>query len=162
MGAALVRLGLCCHPHLARWWSIPHLSGFWPRTSHPSQSRFAHAPIIFPAVLGVPVIYSAAFYLHLGLLNLSLFARVFSDLLYDLPGRQWSSLFNAASVLVFLLVTSMSRGYFLKRSQIQSGGPESLRAKQHHTRNSISDSSLQPLPLPLRRVLGMQPCWRYS
>jgi hypothetical protein len=30
---------------------------------------FAHAPIIFPAVLGVPLTYRPSFYLHVGVLT---------------------------------------------------------------------------------------------
>ncbi len=84
---------------------------------------FAHAPIIFPAVLRVQVNYTPAFYFHLVLLNLSLTARVFSNLGYDLPGRQWSSMANAASVVVFLLVTAHSviKGLLLNSSQAGSG-----------------------------------------
>ena len=69
---------------------------------------FAHAPIIFPAVLGTPIAYTSAFYGHFLLLNLSLLTRVFSDLFYDLPGRQWSALLNASSIVYFLVATAYS------------------------------------------------------
>ena len=41
---------------------------------------FAHAPIIFPAVLGLPLAYRPSFYLHVGVLHVSLIVRVVGDL----------------------------------------------------------------------------------
>lgn len=37
---------------------------------------FGHAPIIFPAILGVPINFQPAFYIHLVLLHASLALRV--------------------------------------------------------------------------------------
>ena len=47
---------------------------------------FAHAPVIFPAVLGVPLAYRPAFYLHVGVMHVSLILRVVGDLV-DSLGR---------------------------------------------------------------------------
>ena len=63
---------------------------------------FGHAPIIFPAVLGVPVPFRPAFYSHLALLHLSLALRVVGDLAAWWPGRLWGGLFNVVAVLLFL------------------------------------------------------------
>jgi hypothetical protein len=66
---------------------------------------FGHAPIIFPAVLQVQVIYRPAFYIHLLLLHLSLLVRVVGDML-SLPSvRQWGGLLNEIAILLFLVLT---------------------------------------------------------
>jgi hypothetical protein len=64
---------------------------------------FGHAPIIVPAVLGLAVAYSPAFYLHLAMLHLSLLLRVAGDLLGWTAGRQWGGLLNEAALLWFLV-----------------------------------------------------------
>jgi hypothetical protein len=66
---------------------------------------FGHAPIIFPAVLNRQVPFRQAFYVHLGLLHVSLLLRLVGDLALWGPGRQWGGLFNAVAFLVFLANT---------------------------------------------------------
>jgi hypothetical protein len=66
---------------------------------------FGHAPVIIPAVMGVPIKYSPIFYIHLGLLHVSLVLRIAGDLLRWLPARQWGGLLNEVAVILFLLVT---------------------------------------------------------
>jgi hypothetical protein len=66
---------------------------------------FGHAPIIFPAVLGVPITFRPTFYVHLALLHLSLVLRVIGDLAPWLPGRKWGGLLNVAVILLFLANT---------------------------------------------------------
>jgi hypothetical protein len=70
---------------------------------------FAHAPVIFPAVLGLPLVYRPAFYLHVGVLHVSLILRVVGDLV-DTLGRWWvwGGFFNAAALLLFMFNTSRS------------------------------------------------------
>jgi hypothetical protein len=63
---------------------------------------FGHAPIILPAVVGVPVAHRAVFYGHLALLHVSLLLRVGGDLLASLPCRQWGGLLNVVAVLLFM------------------------------------------------------------
>ncbi len=63
---------------------------------------FGHAPIIFPAVLGVNVTYRPSFYVHLVLLHLTLALRFTGDLGNWWPGRQWGGLLNGVALLVFL------------------------------------------------------------
>ncbi|RIK36503.1 MAG: hypothetical protein DCC55_27125 [Chloroflexi bacterium] len=69
---------------------------------------FAHAPIIFPAVLQLPVVYAPQFYGHLAVLHLSLALRVYGDVALWMPGRQWGGLFNAIALLLFLLNTLLA------------------------------------------------------
>ena len=69
---------------------------------------FGHAPIIFPAVLNLPVRYSPRFYAHLGLLHLSLLLRVGGDLAGMGALRQWGGLLNVVAVLLFLANTVAS------------------------------------------------------
>jgi hypothetical protein len=66
---------------------------------------FGHAPIVFPAVLGVPLAYHPSFYAPLALLQLSLALRVVGDLSLWWAGRQWGGLLNAVAILLFLLNT---------------------------------------------------------
>jgi hypothetical protein len=70
---------------------------------------FAHAPIIFPAVLGVPLPYRPSFYLHVGVLHVSLIVRLVGDLV-DVLGRWrgWGGLLNAVALLLFMVNTGRS------------------------------------------------------
>jgi hypothetical protein len=67
---------------------------------------FAHAPIIFPAVVGAPVPYRATFYLHVATLHVSLVFRVVGDL-FEVLGRWrvWGGMLNALAVLLFVVQT---------------------------------------------------------
>jgi hypothetical protein len=67
---------------------------------------FAHAPVIFPAVLGRPLAYRPAFYLHVAALHLSLVVRVIGDFV-DALGRWrvWGGMLNAVALLLFLANT---------------------------------------------------------
>jgi hypothetical protein len=67
---------------------------------------FGHAPIVFPAVLWVPLAYHRTFYVPLVLLHLSLLLRVGSDLTGWWAGRQWGGLLNAVAILLFLVNTA--------------------------------------------------------
>lgn len=66
---------------------------------------FGHAPVIIPAVLRVSVPYRPIYYVHLGLLHVSLLARVWGDLATDAALRRWGGLFNAVAILLFLAST---------------------------------------------------------
>ena len=67
---------------------------------------FAHAPVIFPAILGVPLRYRPAFYAHVALLQASLALRIVGDLVDALARwRVWGGLLNAACLLLFLANT---------------------------------------------------------
>ena len=70
---------------------------------------FAHAPVIFPAVLAVPFTFRPTFYAHVAVLHVSLILRIVGDLA-DVLGRWrvWGGLLNAASVLLFLISTASS------------------------------------------------------
>lgn len=66
---------------------------------------FGHAPIIFPAVLGVSISFKPRFYLHLILLHISLIVRIAGDLAGWFPGRQWGGLLNVVAILLFFANT---------------------------------------------------------
>ena len=66
---------------------------------------FGHAPIIFPAILGVPIMYRRFFYVHLILLHASLIIRLLGDLTQQFEIRRWGGLFNAVAILLFLGMT---------------------------------------------------------
>lgn len=63
---------------------------------------FAHAPIIFPAVTGRPLGFRPLFYSHVGLLHLSLLARIGGDLAGSYSLYIWGGLFNVVAILVFV------------------------------------------------------------
>ncbi len=69
---------------------------------------FGHAPIIFPSILGIPLVYRPVFYIHLILLQVSLLLRVISDLMVWIPGRKWGGLLNGLVLLIFLVNTVLS------------------------------------------------------
>lgn len=69
---------------------------------------FGHAPLIFPAVMGVEVSYRAAFYSHLILLHASLLLRVAGDVAGWPIVRQWGGLLNGLALLLFLANTARS------------------------------------------------------
>jgi len=69
---------------------------------------FGHAPIIFPALLRVRMVFRPWFYAHLILLHLSLLVRVAGDLLGSPPWRLWGGLGNGAAIALFLALTARS------------------------------------------------------
>ena len=66
---------------------------------------FAHAPIIWPSVLGGEIQFRPRLYGHLALLHLSVLLRVASDLAVWEAGRRWAVLLNTLAVLLFLANT---------------------------------------------------------
>lgn len=66
---------------------------------------FAHAPIVFPAVLQRSFVYSPRFYSHLLLLHATLLLRLIGDLFLWQPGRLWGGLLNALVLLLFFVNT---------------------------------------------------------
>jgi hypothetical protein len=66
---------------------------------------FGHAPIIFPAIVQVRLIFQPAFYIHLLLLHLSLLVRVAGDMASLQTVRQWGGLLNEVAILLFLALT---------------------------------------------------------
>ena len=64
---------------------------------------FAHAPIILPTITGLVLPFQIAFYLHVGLLHLSLLLRITGDLGQLSSALRWGGLLNAGAILVFLV-----------------------------------------------------------
>jgi hypothetical protein len=69
---------------------------------------FGHAPIIFTAILGVPINFRSSFYIHLTLLHISLVARVVADYGNWHVLRMWSGLSNEVAILLFIAMTFLS------------------------------------------------------
>ena len=63
---------------------------------------FAHAPIILPTITGLVLPFQSIFYLHVGLLHLSLSLRIAGDVAQLLWLQRWGGLLNAAAILLFL------------------------------------------------------------
>jgi hypothetical protein len=65
---------------------------------------FAHAPVIFPAILGRPLMYAPRFYVHVAVLHASLVLRIVGDLNDDFGRwRAWGGLLNAAALALFVV-----------------------------------------------------------
>ncbi len=67
-----------------------------------------HAPLIFPALVGLPIAFSRRFYAHLILLHLTLGMRVMGDLMGEPLWRQAGGLGNVLAIVLFLLNTLSS------------------------------------------------------
>jgi hypothetical protein len=67
---------------------------------------FAHGPVIFPAILSIPIAFHPFFYAHLALLHLGVALRLAGDLTPLPPLRAWGGLLNAGAVLLFLVSTA--------------------------------------------------------
>ena len=66
---------------------------------------FGHAPIIFPAILRLPIPYHPVFYLPVALLDLSLVVRWIGDFA-DVPAlRVWGAAGNGTAITLFLVLT---------------------------------------------------------
>ena len=64
---------------------------------------FAHAPIIFPAVVGRPLMFSSTFYAHVFLLHFSLVVRMAGDLRGSFLLVRWAGFGNVIALVLFLL-----------------------------------------------------------
>ncbi|MBI2816531.1 MAG: hypothetical protein HYX72_06300 [Acidobacteria bacterium] len=84
---------------------------------------FAHAPIIFPAVLGRPLAYGKNLYVHVILLHVALLLRVGSDLARDFFLFRRSGELSVVVLLLFLLNTAYS---------LRPLRPEKTRTDAHH------------------------------
>jgi hypothetical protein len=73
---------------------------------------FAHAPVIFPAVLQRPLPYRPAFYAHVAILHLSLLIRIGGDLAGSYRLYEVGGILNLVALLVFVANTaaSLARG----------------------------------------------------
>lgn len=69
---------------------------------------FGHAPIIFPALLGVPINFQPVFYVQLVLLHASLALRVIGDYANLHSLRMWGGLLNEIAILLFIGLTAFS------------------------------------------------------
>jgi hypothetical protein len=64
---------------------------------------FAHAPIILPTITKLTLPFHNSFYLHAGLLHISLLVRVAGDLAFLPGGQKLGGLLNALAILLFLI-----------------------------------------------------------
>ncbi len=65
---------------------------------------FGHAPIIAPALLKLPLVFSTWSYLPLVLLHAALLLRLLGDLLNMADARRWGGMLNAISIMLYLLI----------------------------------------------------------
>jgi hypothetical protein len=87
---------------------------------------FGHAPVIFPAVLGLPVQFLPTAYVPLAVLHLSLLLRLGADLADWPAGRAWGAGGNALAIGLFLLNTLASLGL----SRLRQRSPHTSRPRQ--------------------------------
>jgi hypothetical protein len=69
---------------------------------------FAHAPLVFPAVLGPRVPMRRRFYVHVGLLHASVAARVAGDLAGIAALRAWGGMLGVVAIVAFLVSTAVA------------------------------------------------------
>jgi hypothetical protein len=70
---------------------------------------FGHALIVFPAILGRPMPFRSAFYVHLALLHASVIVRLIGDLAEDLGRwRPWGGALNAVAIGVFAVNSAVA------------------------------------------------------
>lgn len=69
---------------------------------------FGHAPIIFPAVLGLPVRFRPVFYVHLTALHAGVALRLGGDLAGWNGGARGGMILTAVAIALFLLLTGAS------------------------------------------------------
>lgn len=142
------------HPGLPRFMAVCLLSGYgwltasavlvgaaWPQTSGAIYDAtlhtffvgfvfsmiFGHAPVIFPAVLGLPVQFRGTAYVPLLVLHASLLLRLVGDLVNWPPARVWGAAGNAIAVGLFLLNTVAS----LTPNRPRSSAPDEATASFH-------------------------------
>ncbi|MGH2835728.1 MAG: hypothetical protein ACRDKD_05895 [Solirubrobacteraceae bacterium] len=92
---------------------------------------FAHAPVIVPAVLRVPLPYTRAFYLQLALLHVSLLTRLLGgDLFGNYALWQWGGVGNETAILLFLVATALAvaGGRRRARAPARQPGGQAVRA----------------------------------
>jgi hypothetical protein len=86
---------------------------------------FAHAPVIFPAILGRPLLYAPRFYAHLVVLHTSLVLRIVGDLSDDFARwRVWGGLLNAAALALFVINVGRSMSVARGRLPLRSESPD--------------------------------------
>lgn len=117
-------------PGLPRYMAISLLSGYgwllisgvwmglsWPQTAGVAYDGvlhaffvgfvfamiFGHAPVIFPAVVGVPVVFHPVVYFWWAALQVSLVLRLAADGLGWAAGRSWGAAGNGVAIAGFLL-----------------------------------------------------------
>ncbi len=84
---------------------------------------FAHAPIIFPAVLGARMTYRPLFYAHVVLLQATLLIRLIGDVSGWGAGRQIGGVLNAVTLILFLVNTVTALGSLPDRSGATARAP---------------------------------------
>jgi hypothetical protein len=86
---------------------------------------FAHAPVIVPAIIGRPLLYTPGFYMHVAVLHASLVLRMFGDLNDGLGRlRSWGGLLNPVAVGIFVI--NVGRSIRLARRSNQTARTERL------------------------------------
>ncbi len=69
---------------------------------------FGHAPIIFPAVLQIKIVYKKLFYVPLILLHLSLLMRIVGDIIMNPFLREWGGMLNGITIVLFFMTVISS------------------------------------------------------
>lgn len=83
-----------------------------------------HAPVVFPAVLGVRMAFGRSFYGPLALLHASLLLRIAGDLGGQADARRWGALLSAVALLAFVgnVLRASIAGRRAARAVVKDGG----------------------------------------
>jgi len=93
---------------------------------------FAHAPVIVPAVLRVPLPFRRGFYAYLVLLHLSLAVRLIGgDLAGSTPLWQWGGILGEVAILLFLAATAHALVSARRRSRREADTARVRQATAH-------------------------------
>jgi hypothetical protein len=86
---------------------------------------FGHAPVILPAVLGVPVPFSRGLYVPLAALHLTLALRIGADLTGSASVRTLAAVLNVAALVSYPLVVVLTKLWRAHASRLaRSPSPE--------------------------------------
>ncbi len=92
---------------------------------------FGHAPVIFPALLGIQMEYTPWYYAHVIALQIALSLRVFGDLAGLPLVRRWGGLLSFIALLMFLFDTLRSvRSPARTDSRVSQAGPSAVAGFQ--------------------------------
>ena len=106
---------------------------------------FGHAPIIFPAILGLPIRYYSAFYVQPVLLHLSLAIRLLGDLTQQPDVRRWGGFLNEVAILFFLGITiySIVNGRKQVSNSARSQSSRTLNSRRGPLTDTLDSASFE-------------------
>ena len=107
---------------------------------------FGHAPIIFPAILGLRIGFQPLAYVPLGLLQVSVAIRVFGDLAPDAQLRQLGGLLGVVAIALYAIVVALMVIRARRPSGRRVGGTRAAPSSRPHEEEVGPDGRRRHLP----------------